>query len=156
MGFTHLSPSSSQSMPLTRTDNFSVGQAVEVTNNPPGSYFEATVVSRLSNGSYVVEYDILVNDDSDDVRDDSFFTETVYPNDLRPQPPPVDVPAAGFSLNQKVDAYENEAWWATTVTGRRDSNYYFVRCVAGDSDVMVHSSQLRVHQDWIGGRWVLP
>ncbi|XP_054812198.1 protein AGENET DOMAIN (AGD)-CONTAINING P1-like [Prosopis cineraria] len=156
MGIAHFSPSSSPSMSLTRANGFSIGQTVEVINNSPLSYFEATVISRLPNGCYVVEYNSLNDDDEEDNHDNRFFTETVYPNDLRPQPPPLVVSAAGFSLNQKVDAYENEGWWVTTVIGRRDSNYYYVRCVTGDSDIVVHSSQLRVHQDWIGERWVLP
>lgn len=140
-------------MPLNTIHYFFVGDDVEVTNNPPGSYYEATIISLLEDDKYLVEYTELLNED-----DDTLFTETVSYNDLRPKPPRVFVPAAaGYSENQKVDAYENEGWWLTSII-RRDSNsnYYFVRCMNGDYEIMVHSSLLRIHHDWIDGSWVVP
>ncbi|XP_054812199.1 protein AGENET DOMAIN (AGD)-CONTAINING P1-like [Prosopis cineraria] len=148
---------SSMSMPPSTVSvaSFALGEVVEVVNKPPGSYYEATVISRLANGSYVVEYHTKLNDDENYC----FLTETVYPMDLRPLPSTIDVSATGFSLNQVVDAYEHRGWWVTTITGRKDSDpdSYLVYWPPVDRDVEFHSSELRVHQEWIGGDdWILP
>ncbi|XP_028790464.1 DUF724 domain-containing protein 6-like [Neltuma alba] len=154
------STSSSPSMPPSAVSvapkSFSAGEVVEVINKPPGSYYEATVICRLANGSYIVEYNALLNDEENY----SFRRETVCPNDLRPLPTSIHISTTGFSVNQIVDAHDEEGWWLTKITGRKDSDpdCYFVYCYWNpvDCDVEFHSGELRVHQEWIGGDdWVL-
>ncbi|KAK4255596.1 hypothetical protein QN277_008576 [Acacia crassicarpa] len=140
---------------VTPDGGFSVGEVVEVVNKPPGSYYEATVISRLANGSYVVEYNTLLND----VENYRFLRKIVEPNDLRPLPPQsIHVSTTGFSLNQWVDVHDQEGWWATMITGCKESgDGYLVYCYWNpvDRDVEFHSDQLRVHQEWIGGdNWI--
>ncbi|KAI9080593.1 hypothetical protein K1719_037454 [Acacia pycnantha] len=138
---------------------FFTGQVVEVINLPPGSYYEATVISHIPHGFYIVEFNTLLNDE-----DFSFLRETVGPDDLRPLPPrqsidDVSTTGGGFSLDQMVDVQDEEGWWLTEITGREESDpdSYLVYCYWNpvDRDVVFHSSELRVHQEWIGGHWVL-
>ena len=69
-----------------------------------GSYFEAKVVSHLDSiGLYVVKFDTLLEDQGT-----QFLNETVYPKDLRPQPP--QIPVKRFYVNQLVDAFDLDGW----------------------------------------------
>ena len=73
--------------PPRKKVNFRHGDKVEVCSNEEGfigSYYLATVVSRLDNGLYVVRYDTLLEDDGSQP-----LTETLFPNELRPKPPPL-------------------------------------------------------------------
>lgn len=152
MGITYLSPSSSSPMPPpSKRTLFSIGDDVEVVAKAQASYYEATVICCLQNGPYVVLYKTILNDDDNY----AFFTETVYPEGLRPLPPHVVVSPAGFSLNQTVDAFENQGWWVTAITAKTGPDYYVVYSKTTDRDLELHCSQLRVHQEWINGQWVL-
>ncbi|KAK4255597.1 hypothetical protein QN277_008577 [Acacia crassicarpa] len=115
-----------------------------------GSYFEAKVVSQLDNGFYVVKYETLL----DDYNESQFLTETVYPKELRPLPPVISV--RRFSVNQKVDAFDNDGWWLGVITGKDGPGRYLVYFASTDQEIAYPVSQIRVHQDWINGKWVRP
>ena len=142
---------------------FSVGDAVEVINRfpistAPTSYYEATIISCLINGNYIVEYNTLLNDD-DNYRP---LRKIIGHNDLRPLPPKcMDVSSATrFSMNQMVDVYDEEGWWVTVITGKKeaDDDRYLVYCywTPIDRDAEVLSGEIRVHHEWFGeDSWVL-
>lgn len=135
--------------PLKRID-FCKGDKVEVCSKEDGflgSYYEATVVSHLDNGLYVVRYKNLLEDD-----ESSPLTETLYPKELRPSPPKVN--SSHFSLYQKVDAFDNDGWWVGEISGRTGS-YYFVYFASSNEEIAYPCSQIRVHHEWVNGEWVL-
>ncbi|KAI4333852.1 hypothetical protein L6164_018610 [Bauhinia variegata] len=136
--------------PPSKKINFYRDDIVEVCSKEQGfegSYYEARVISHLDNGLYVVEYkNLLENDESGPL------VETVYPKELRPHPPKIS--ARGYALNEKVDAFDNDGWWVGKITGRTGLNYhvYFEYC---DQEIAYPVSQLRVHQEFIHGKWVV-
>ena len=91
-----------------KRSNYKYGDKVEVCSKEEGfvgSYFEATIVSCLFNGQYLVCYKNLLQDDKF-----GLLLETVYPYEIRPLPPRVRSPHE-FQLNQKVDAFDNDGWY---------------------------------------------
>ncbi|XP_028790465.1 DUF724 domain-containing protein 3-like [Neltuma alba] len=137
--------------PIKKT-SYGRGQGVEVSVKEEGfhgSYFEAKVVSYLDNGLYIVQYQTLLEDD-----ESKFLTETVYPKELRPLPPAI--PVRRFSVKQKVDVFDKDGWWVGVITRKDGPDGYFVYFWTTDEEIAYPSSLLRVHQDWINGKWVLP
>ncbi|KAF7833923.1 DUF724 domain-containing protein 3-like [Senna tora] len=138
--------------PKTRME-FVRGQNVEVSVKQDGfmgSYFEAKVVSHLQNGIYVVEYKTLVEEHDHSQP----LTETVYSKELRPLPPLISVPR--FSTNQKVDAFDNDGWWVGVITRKiGGSDGYYVYFETTHQEILYPFSRIRVHQDWVRGKWVL-
>ncbi|KAK7257361.1 hypothetical protein RIF29_31285 [Crotalaria pallida] len=135
--------------PLKRID-FSCGDEVEVCCNQPGffgSYFEATVVSHLDTGLYVVTYKNLLADD-----ESKPLTESVYPKELRPIPPRIRT--TQFSLHQKVDAFDNDGWWVGEIIGRNGSEYHVYFASSDEENVYPHD-KIRVHREWVNGEWIL-
>jgi len=130
--------------------NFGHGDKVEVCSTEEGflgSYYLATVVSRLDNGLYVVRYDTLLEDNSSQP-----LTETLYPRELRPKPPRVT--ASSFALSQQVDVFENDGWWVGEITEKVDDDHYCVYLSTTEEEVVYPASAIRVHQEWLNGRWV--
>ncbi|XP_019158831.1 PREDICTED: DUF724 domain-containing protein 2-like [Ipomoea nil] len=83
-----------------------------------GSYFEATVVMELTAvREYIVQYETLVkNDLSGPLR------EVVSAAEVRPVPLDVrmirDYGGGEFRRGDKVDAYDNDGWWAGEIIGK--------------------------------------
>ncbi|XP_020236370.1 DUF724 domain-containing protein 6 [Cajanus cajan] len=137
--------------PPRKKVDFLGGDKVEVCSNEDGflgSYYAATVLSRLDNGLYVVRYDTLLQDDESQP-----LSETLFPKELRPAPPPL--PAKDFSLYQRVDAFDNDGWWLGQITGRCDHSKYYVYFVTTNEEIAYPASRIRVHQEWLNGEWVL-
>ncbi|XP_060190330.1 protein AGENET DOMAIN (AGD)-CONTAINING P1-like [Lycium barbarum] len=129
---------------------FHRGDLVEVASKEDGfhgSYFEAIVMCpTLNKNKYIVQYKTLLKDDLSGP-----LKEVVTIPELRPVPP--QIPANGFNFYDQVDAFDNDGWWVGIITGKIGTKYvvYFetfeVECVYDVSD-------LRVHQDWIDGKWI--
>ncbi|XP_031092232.1 protein AGENET DOMAIN (AGD)-CONTAINING P1-like [Ipomoea triloba] len=142
-------------MALNQQMLFRRGDVVEVASQKQGfrgSYFVATVVMALTPvREYVVEYETLVtNDLSGPLR------EVVPAAEVRPVPPGFRMRDSGeFRKGDKVDAYDNEAWWAGEIIGKVGDKYkvYF-----DDSkeEIAYTVDLLRVHLDWIHlrAKWV--
>ncbi|KAK7264397.1 hypothetical protein RJT34_32006 [Clitoria ternatea] len=136
--------------PQKRID-FQRDDKVEVCSNEEGfigSYYEATVVSHLDNGLYMVRYKTLLEDDESQP-----LTETLFPKELRPVPPRVH--SSNFSLYQCVDAFDNDGWWVGRITGQSDSSHYLVYFESSNEEIAYHSSKIRVHHEWLHGEWIL-
>ncbi|KAK7405044.1 hypothetical protein VNO78_06203 [Psophocarpus tetragonolobus] len=136
--------------PRKRVD-FARGDKVEVCSNEEGfigSYYLATVVSRLDNGLYVVRYDTLLEDDESQP-----LTETLFPKELRPAPPLL--PRSHFSLYQSVDAFDNDGWWVGHITGISSHNHYYVYFPTTNEQISYPLHRIRVHHDWLHGDWLL-
>ncbi|KAM7265604.1 hypothetical protein ACFE04_003287 [Oxalis oulophora] len=133
------------------TPSFKRGDRVEVCSTDDGyqgSYFEATVLSRKENGSYVVQYDNLV-EESDHNRQ---LKEVIPANEIRPMPP-LSLPVTAYGYLTKVDAFDNDGWWVGEIIGKVESKFlvYFDHYRV---EVPYSITQLRSHQEFIGGYWV--
>jgi hypothetical protein len=140
-----------------RRINYNVGDKVEVCCKEEGfvgSYFEATIVSCLDNGKYVVRYKNLLKDDESEL-----LTETFFPKDLRPLPPQVRNPPY-FQLNQKVDVFDKDGWWVGEIASekiRMENTYYYnVYFEYYHESNYYPCDQIRVHHELsFNGEWIL-
>lgn len=143
--------------PPVRRVHFQVGDKVEVCSDEEGfkdSYYEATIESCLENGTYMVRYKNLI-EDNESKRP---LREVVYPKSLRPLPPRIPVPE--FTIYQRVDAFDNDGWWMGKVTmiyppeKKRGLTRYTVYFRSTDEVVTYPSNRVRIHQEWMGGEWI--
>ncbi|KAI9086733.1 hypothetical protein K1719_031327 [Acacia pycnantha] len=86
------------------------------------------------------------------VKEDGFHGSYFEAKELRPLPPVISV--RRFSVNQKVDAFDNDGWWLGVITGKDGPDRYFVYFASTDQEIAYPVSQIRVHQDWINGNSV--
>ncbi|AET00175.1 putative Agenet-like domain-containing protein [Medicago truncatula] len=140
--------------PVKRVD-YKVGDKVEVCSKEEGfvgSYFEATIVSCLESGKYVIRYKNLLKDDESEL-----LMETLFPKDLRPLPPRVRNPSR-FELNQKVDVFDNDGWWVGKIASEKilmeKSYYYSVYFDYCHQTIYYPCDQIRVHQELVWGDWI--
>ncbi|CAN6897602.1 unnamed protein product, partial [Brassica oleracea] len=112
-------------------------------------YLEAKVLSKLPHGSfYNVEYKNLVTEGEDPQP----LVETISADEIRPMPPKLSRPSM-FSLHDKVDAFDLDAWWFGGITGQEGDTYsvYFPTT----NDVCKYPLQrLRRHLEFVNGQWV--
>ncbi|RDX75289.1 DUF724 domain-containing protein 2, partial [Mucuna pruriens] len=137
-----------KSVETVKGEEFNVGILVEVSSDEDGfrgAWFAATVVEAMGKDKFVVEYHSLLADD-----DSQLLKEEVDVLHIRPPPPPDTSVAGQFSLLDEVDALYNDGWWVGVIskvlTDSRSSN----------EELEFQHSQLRLHQDWIDGKWVMP
>ncbi|XP_030928669.1 protein AGENET DOMAIN (AGD)-CONTAINING P1-like [Quercus lobata] len=118
------------------------GDEVEVCSKQVGfvgSYYAATVITSIGNHSYAVRYKNLVTEEDQSQP----LTEIVAADELRPMPPKVS--ATGFSLDDAVDAYDNDGWWVGTISGKRGSDHYYVFFNTYGVEILYPLSRLRPH-----------
>ncbi|KAL8461123.1 hypothetical protein ACS0TY_031753 [Phlomoides rotata] len=139
------------SNPLRRSPplRFRRGDIVEVSSFQEGflgSYYEGTVVADLlNNDNYVVQYRTLVTDDYS-----APLRELASVAEVRPRPPPVV--AADYKIHDVVDVFANEGWWVGRITSRVGDNYSVFFDSTGE-EIDYAKDLLRIHQDWINGKW---
>lgn len=129
---------------------FTQGVKVEVCSNDEGfrgAWFEATVLKPIGS-KFLVEYATLKADDGTKP-----LTESVEARHIRPRPPHIPV-ADGFKLLDEVDAFCNDGWWVGVVSkviGEKRCMVYFR---PWKEETEFEHAQLRLHCDWMGGRWM--
>ncbi|KAE8717313.1 Detected protein of confused Function [Hibiscus syriacus] len=105
---------------------YSKGDKVEVCSKEEGflgSYYEAKVMSSFNNNTrYEVRYKNLVEEEDQTQP----LIEVVRDDEVRPMPPPLIVNRASrvFNYLERVDAFDNDGWWAGTITGRQGLKYW--------------------------------
>ncbi|KAF3947705.1 hypothetical protein CMV_026191 [Castanea mollissima] len=112
---------------------FSKGTLVEVSSDDDGfegAWFAATIVKAVGKDKFLVQYQSLRTDD-----DSGFLREEFDTLHIRPCPPETLV-VDHFSLFEEVDALYNDGW---------DT----------DEEIEFKHSDLRPHQDWIDGKWIM-
>ncbi|XP_077218782.1 agenet domain-containing protein [Tasmannia lanceolata] len=128
------------------------GAVVEVRsyeNGFVGAWFEAKVIRSMpKKNSVSVEYKDLM-DDQDESKP---LRETVDLSNVRP-PPPLETHSL-FQLNDRVDAFWNEGWWVGVILKVLDEERYAVYFQDTKEEIEFERSNLRVHREWIGGKWV--
>jgi hypothetical protein len=78
--------------------------------------------------------------------------ETVSADEVRPVPLRIKF-GSGLSMFDKVDAFDNDGWWVGKVTGQRGPLFFVFYETTGD-EIAYHVSRLRIHLDWVNGKWV--
>ncbi|OMO96676.1 hypothetical protein COLO4_15144 [Corchorus olitorius] len=132
---------------------FRVGDKVEVCSTEEGfvgSYYEATIVSILKDGSYKVRYKNLVEEEDDS----KLLVEKASADEVRPMPPRIQGKGTRFySYLDKVDAFDNDGWWVGIVTGI-DGFKYSVYFESSRDEIAYPVSRLRRHLEWSSDGWV--
>jgi len=127
------------------------GHRVEISNEEEGlsgARFPATIVRKVGNGNgFFVEYRDLMTEDGK-----SKLREIVQAHHVRPEPPALNQQC--FYLHEEVDAYDHDGWWRGVVNGILPHNRYVVYFSKTKENCEYSRKQLRVHQDWINGKWV--
>lgn len=160
---------------------FSIGSEVEVSTEEKGysgAWYEATIIappksttpasnnSDSSNKSkrkiwgYWVEYKHLLDDKDGSTRLREYIRKRSI---LRPAPPTwMEDERLCFRVTDIVDAFHLAGWWTGVVvrvvgTGTGSIGCKF-RVAFKDPDEELEFSQndLRLHVDWVGGKWVAP
>lgn len=127
------------------------GMLVEVSSDEDGfqgAWFAATVVEPAGKDKYVVEYKSLRTDD-----DTAFLREEVDTQHIRPFPPETLV-VDSFNLLDEVDALYNDGWWVGVISKVLKNSRYIVYFKDTNEEMEFEHSDLRLHQDWIDGKWV--
>ncbi|XP_027364489.1 DUF724 domain-containing protein 3 [Abrus precatorius] len=142
-----------KSVETVKEDVFSVGKLVEVSSDEDGfsgAWFAATIVEVMGNVKFIVEYQNLLADD-----DSQLLKEEVDVLHIRPHPPDTCV-IDQFSLLDEVDALYNDGWWIGVISKVLDDWRYIVYFRTTNEELEFQHSHLRMHQDWIDGKWVMP
>ncbi|XP_076895316.1 DUF724 domain-containing protein 2-like [Bidens hawaiensis] len=152
------------------TSTLTSGSTVEVRINEPGfdgAWYTATFVAEVKSSQttkktchkknttgYLVKYKTLLNDDN-------LFeplTEVVDPSFVRPSPTPNNN-VKGFEAGDVVDAYQRDGWWVgvvKSVIGEGGFRKFVVEFENPQEEFVFDGSKLRLHADWIDGRWIMP
>lgn len=135
-----------------RQERFSKGTEVEVTSDEEGfqgAWFTATIVEAKGKDKFLVQYHSLRTDD-----DSEFLREEFDILHIRPRPPEITV--NHFKLLEEVDAFHNDGWWVGVISKLLSKSRYIVYFRSSQEEIEFEHSELRVHQDCIDGKWVMP
>ncbi|KAI4371878.1 hypothetical protein MLD38_010175 [Melastoma candidum] len=132
---------------------FGTGMIIEVRSDDDGfegAWYSTTIMDRAGSHKFLIRYQNMKVDENSSKP----LMEEVEADLLRPFPP------EAFSINRyekhtKVDAYFNYGWWEGEVTRVLDEMKYKVYFEGTDYDMAVHHADLRPHQDWLDGEWVM-
>ncbi|ONI04227.1 hypothetical protein PRUPE_6G310200 [Prunus persica] len=130
---------------------FTKGTPVEVSSDEEGfngAWFAATIVEAVGEDKFLIEYQSLRTED-----DSAFLREEIDTLHIRPCPPEIVVDH--FSLLQEVDGYYNDGWWVGVISKVLRGSRYIVYFRGTYEEIEFQHSELRLHQDWIGGKWVM-
>ena len=137
----------------TTQEIFSKGTLVEVGSDEDGfhgAWFVATIVAEaVGKGKFLVQYQSLRTDD-----DSGFLREEIDTLHIRPYPPETLV-VDRFNLFEEVDAWYNDGWWVGVISKVLVGTKYRVFFRDTNEEMEFQHSNLRPHQEWIDGKWVL-
>ncbi|GMI85833.1 hypothetical protein HRI_002252500 [Hibiscus trionum] len=150
--------------PSTDTDPlqpqpFTKGAPVEVSSDDDGfrgAWYSATILeippksTSKKRKKALVKYNTLLADDGS-----SPLTEHVDPAYIRPFPPNEKGPAQ-FEVNDVVDASYRDGWWTGVVRKVLKKSIYRVYFDNPPDVIEFDRKALRVHWNWIDGKWVRP
>ncbi|CAM8921000.1 unnamed protein product [Rhodiola kirilowii] len=133
-------------------ENFVKGSDVEVKSDEDGfqgAWFSATVLKVLSNDKFLIEYKNLKTDD-----DKEFVKEEVDILHIRPAPPDI-MKVDSYRMYEEVDASYSDGWWAGVISKVYSGSTYLVFFRGTNEELKFDHSDLRVHQEWIDGKWTV-
>ncbi|CAN6575831.1 unnamed protein product [Malus baccata var. baccata] len=141
-----------EKVPIVTHEKFTKGMLVEVCSDEDGflgAWFAATIVEAVGNDKFLIEYQSLRTEDNS-----AFLREEIDTLHIRPNPP--ETAFEHFSLLQEVDALYNDGWWVGVISKVLSGSRYIVYFRSTYEEIEFQQSELRLHQDWIGGKWVMP
>lgn len=147
----------SNSKPEEEPDKFNTeglfckGTLVEVSSDEDGfqgAWFAATTVEPTGKDKYLVEYQSLRTED-----DKEFLKEEIDIKHIRPSPPET-LMVDRFNKLDEVDALYNDGWWVGVISKVCSNSKYVVYFKTTKEELTFEHSDLRLHQDWINGKWV--
>lgn len=151
-----VTPMASSSVDLSQY--FKKGAKVEISSDDEGfrgSWFVGTVIRPPKNfkkisAKVLVEYKTLTEDEKGKrpLREDLKMAQ------LRPLLPREN--RRSFKSSEEVDAYYNDGWWEGIITEVLKNDKYLVFFRGSREQLSFRSSQLRLHREWVYGRWVPP
>ncbi|KAL5863603.1 hypothetical protein ACOSQ3_001117 [Xanthoceras sorbifolium] len=143
---------------------FVKGSLVEVSSDVDGfrgAWFVAKVLEAPQSSlrrsprttSFMVEYQSLLSNDGREL-----LREYVTFPFLRPLPPPPHEQVhQSFEVSDVVDAYHQDGWWVGVVCEVcEDPKAYTVVFDDPPDLIKFRPSDVRMHLDWVGGKWVQP
>ncbi|KAL8130182.1 hypothetical protein V2J09_019337 [Rumex salicifolius] len=131
--------------------DFGKGSDVEVRSNEEGftgAMYRAAIVEAKEKSKFLVEYKTLRTED-----DSGFLREIVDGKDIRPYPP--QIKAQFYEPLQRVDVSYNDGWWEGVVCQVLGSSKYGVYFRSTDEEMEFDRSDLRLHQEWANGQWII-
>ncbi|KAF5739912.1 hypothetical protein HS088_TW12G01124 [Tripterygium wilfordii] len=131
---------------------YRLGTQVEVSSDEKGFegvWFAATVVEPWGKDKFRIEYQTLKTED-----DKTFLREEVDILHIRPSPPEI-LMVDGFKLFDEVDALYNDGWWVGVIARAQRNSKHIVYFKTTSEEIEFRDSELRLHQDWIDGKWVM-
>lgn len=130
--------------------NFTRNQLVEVCMTEKGlkeSYYEARIMRTLPHNHMChVQFEELLDDN-----EFGPLRELVLMNFIRPIPPSLLV--LDFEEGDVVDAKFNDGWWKGVVVGK-EGDGFVVHFDEQDEDWGFPFEMLRLHQEYVDGKWV--
>lgn len=133
---------------------FTKGALVEVRTDEDGlqgAWFAATIINKVAKNQFFIEYQTLRAEDNSS----EYLREQVAVSHMRPYPPETFV-VDPYERKARVDALYNEGWWEGIVERLLEGMRYRVYFKGTEDRMVFHHSELRPHQDWINGKWVMP
>ncbi|KAF8017743.1 hypothetical protein BT93_H2825 [Corymbia citriodora subsp. variegata] len=131
---------------------FSKGMKVEVKNNEDGywgSWYTAVIIGTIGD-KFLIEYQTLQTEDETE-----FLKELAESSCIRPFPPDIEC-VHTFVQHEMVDAWYNDGWWVGHISQILGGLKYKVYFLTSSEELEFEHHNLRPHQEWIGGRWVIP
>ncbi|GAB2282154.1 hypothetical protein Dimus_016707 [Dionaea muscipula] len=132
-----------------REGSFKSGAAVEVNFDEEyvgDVWFPAIVVKDIGNGSFLVECQS---------SKESGFVKVVV-DSLHIRSPPPSLTYKEFQLLEKVDAFYGFSWSSGVVTKVLADGRYIVFFKRTRKEKELNLTDLRLHMDWVDGKWVHP
>lgn len=137
----------------TVNEKFVKGTAIEVKSDEDGfqgAWFAAEILEVLSKDKFLIEYKTLKTDDEKE-----FCREKVDILHIRPVPLDI-VKVDGYGIHEEVDALYNDGWWVGVISKIYPGSKYMVFFRGSNEELKFNHSDLRVHQEWIDGKWYMP
>lgn len=136
-------------------DPFKKGGQVEVSLEDDGfrgSWYTATIIRSISKKTQKIylEFHTLTSGDSSTKP----LREAVNPILVRPIPP--REARRRFDVSEDVDAFHNDGWWEGIVIAVLEGGRYSVFFRSSREQIEFEESQLRLHREWVYGKWVPP
>ncbi|CAK9145703.1 unnamed protein product [Ilex paraguariensis] len=132
--------------------NFNKGMPVEVKSDEEGyqgSWYTAVTMGSIGIDKFLVEYQTLKTDDESEL-----LKEKADASYMRPCPPEI-VRVNRFQMLENVDAWYNDGWWMGLISKVLDGLKYAVYFWTTKEELVFEHANLRPHQEWIDGKWVL-
>ncbi|KAK8307231.1 hypothetical protein V6Z12_D03G180300 [Gossypium hirsutum] len=133
-------------------EELSEGALVEVANDEDGfnrAWFAAIIVKPVGNNRYMIQYDTVQTEDNTGLGKEMDIVQ------IRPRPPDIPVPDQ-FEMLDQVEALYKGGWWKGVIINVLSEDSKYQVYLATHEEMEFKHSNLRLHQDWVHGKWTKP